>query len=338
MSDTIEKVSIIISKGSLEGIYPGLIRAQGSRAEGIEANLFFTFFGLDAIHKARNEHIKLATVGNPGLHFATMAGGLPGVSTVMTHYMNHKMEKLDIRSDFIETLIGDPALCRLYLAFAKLDRETAESLRKTVSFTRLKTYAHVLDFYGGMFAIRGGKAVTPGGARSESAWAELAGAPPAQGPQFFDKLIAKDDGWLASLYDALARIHGPVEEYLTDPARIKRFYAAIRGRVTSPGPARPVLRANADMMLLTTRLRLDPSGRPHIPGNLEIWKNLFAKSTLGKYDIRLSRQAPAWKDPDDLVEALFALCRKNVENQPLKIFMAISEVDRNRAAPVEPAR
>ena len=95
MSDTIEKVSIIISKGSLEGVYPGLIMTNGARAEGIEANLFFTFFGLDAIHKARNEHIKLATVGNPGLHLATMAGGLPGVSTAMTHYMNHKMEKLE---------------------------------------------------------------------------------------------------------------------------------------------------------------------------------------------------------------------------------------------------
>ena len=52
MDATIEKVSIIISKGSLEGIYPGLIMANGARAEGIEANLFFTFFGLDAIHKA----------------------------------------------------------------------------------------------------------------------------------------------------------------------------------------------------------------------------------------------------------------------------------------------
>ena len=47
--------------------------ANGARAEGIEANLFFTFFGLDAIHKARHEHIKIATVGNPGLHLATMA-------------------------------------------------------------------------------------------------------------------------------------------------------------------------------------------------------------------------------------------------------------------------
>jgi peroxiredoxin family protein len=80
----IEKVSIIVSKGSLEGIYPALIMANGARAEGIEANLFFTFFGLDAIHKARHEHIKLATVGNPGLHLATWAGGLPGVSSVMT--------------------------------------------------------------------------------------------------------------------------------------------------------------------------------------------------------------------------------------------------------------
>lgn len=47
MDATIEKVSIIVSKGSLEGIYPALIMANGARAEGIEANLFFTFFGLD---------------------------------------------------------------------------------------------------------------------------------------------------------------------------------------------------------------------------------------------------------------------------------------------------
>ena len=68
MNATIEKVSIIVSKGSLEGIYPALIMANGARAEGIEANLFFTFFGLDAITKKRHEHIKVATVGNPGLH------------------------------------------------------------------------------------------------------------------------------------------------------------------------------------------------------------------------------------------------------------------------------
>lgn len=108
MVATFEKISLIISKGSMEGIYPGLIMANGARAEGIEVNTFFTFFGLDAVHKARHDHIKLAAVGNPGLHMPTMLGGLPGVSSVMTHYLNHKMEQLDIPSipEFVE-LIAD---------------------------------------------------------------------------------------------------------------------------------------------------------------------------------------------------------------------------------------
>jgi len=121
MPDAIEKVSIIVSKGSLEGIYPGLIMTNGARAEGIEANVFFTFFGLDAIHKGRHEHIKLATVGNPGLHFATMLGGLPGMSAVMTHYMDHKMAQLDIPPipEFIEMIADSGA--GLYACKASVD-------------------------------------------------------------------------------------------------------------------------------------------------------------------------------------------------------------------------
>lgn len=121
MADPIEKVSIIVSKGSLEGVYPALIMANGARAEGMEANLFFTFFGLDVVHKSRYEHIKVATVGNPGLHLATLAGGLPGVSSVMTHYLERKMEKLDIPQvpEFVE-LISDSG-AGLYACKASVD-------------------------------------------------------------------------------------------------------------------------------------------------------------------------------------------------------------------------
>ena len=123
MTDEITKVSIVVSKGSLEGIYPALIMANGARAEGMEANLFFTFFGLDAVHKGRAEHVKVATVGNPGLHLATLVGGLPGVSSVMTHYLDRKMAKLDIPPipEFIEMiadtgagLYGCKASCDLF--------------------------------------------------------------------------------------------------------------------------------------------------------------------------------------------------------------------------------
>ncbi len=239
--------------------------------------------------------------------------------------------------DFIDYFISDPALCRLYLGMAKLDPDTAEALRKTTSIQRLKAYAHVLDFFGGMFEIRNGKATIPGGARSEKAWSDLVGASPEKGAAFFEKLIAKDDGWLAGYFDSLGRISGPVQEYLTEPDRMKRFYGALRGKVTSPGPARPVFRSNTDLMLLTTRLRLDPDGRPHVPGSVEIWKNLFVNHPHGKYDGKLTKSAAGWKDADDVLEALFGLCRKAVENEPLKIFMALSDLERHRSTPLQAA-
>jgi peroxiredoxin family protein len=141
---TIEKVSIIVSKGSLEGVYPALIMANGARAEGIEANLFFTFFGLDAIHKGRSEHMKVATVGNPGLHLATVAGLLPGVSSVMTHYLERKMEKLDIPSipEFIE-MISDTG-AGLYGCKASVD---LFELTKDDLIDQVKDIITVGEFY-----------------------------------------------------------------------------------------------------------------------------------------------------------------------------------------------
>ncbi len=237
--------------------------------------------------------------------------------------------------EFIDSFLGDPSICRLYLGLSKLDPPTADELRKSMSATKIKAFSHVIDFFGGMFQIRDGRAVTPGGPRSEKAWADLAGASPEKGALFFEKLVARDDGWLASYFDSLARCRGAELTYLTEPERMKRFYAAMRGKVTSPGPARPVFRSNTELMLLTTRLRIDSDGRAHIPGGVEVWKGLFQNHPHGKYDGKLTKSAANWKEPDDVLEALFGLCRKVVENEPLKIFLAISDVNRNRPKPLE---
>jgi peroxiredoxin family protein len=79
-SDTppITKVNVIVSKGSMEGIYPGLIMANGARMEGIEANVLFTFFGMEAGLRGKDEHFTVATVGNPGLHIPTLRAGCRG--------------------------------------------------------------------------------------------------------------------------------------------------------------------------------------------------------------------------------------------------------------------
>lgn len=245
-------------------------------------------------------------------------------------YWQDSKDKERADQNFVEFFMGDPQLCRLYLGLSKLDPATAEDLKKAMPVQRLRAFSHVLDFFGGMLQIRGGKVAVPGDPRSAAVWNDLVGANPDNGPAFLEKLIAKDDGWLAAYYEALSRIHGPVVDYLTEPSRMRRFYLALRGRVTSPGPARPVFRASTDLMLLTTRLRMDASGKPHIPGEVASWKSLFINHPHGKYDGKLTKSAQNWKDPEDVLEALFALSRKAVDNEPLKIFLSLSDVNRGR--------
>ena len=117
----IEKVSIIISRGSLEGVYPGLIMANGARMEGIEASLFFTFFGLDAIIDKRMDKLKVATVGNPAMHMPSILGMLPGMSSFATSMMKKEIEKIDIPPvrEFI-TLVHDSG-CELHACKATVD-------------------------------------------------------------------------------------------------------------------------------------------------------------------------------------------------------------------------
>ena len=119
--EKIKKVSIVVSKGSLEGVYPGLIMANGARMEGIEANLFFTFFGLEAIIKKKMDKLKVATVGNPAMHMPSLVGIIPGMSAFATSMMKKEMDKIDIPpvSEFIE-MIHD-AGAKLYGCKATVD-------------------------------------------------------------------------------------------------------------------------------------------------------------------------------------------------------------------------
>lgn len=98
----LKKVCIICAKGTLEDVYATLVLANGAVMEGIEAKVFFTFFGLDAITKKYNQKISTSTVGNPAMRmpngwpFPTLLGAIPGVEAGVTWMMKNTMEKLDI--------------------------------------------------------------------------------------------------------------------------------------------------------------------------------------------------------------------------------------------------
>ena len=126
----IKKVLIICARGTVEDVYAAMIMANGALMEGIEAKMFFTFFGLDAITKEKADHLHTATVGNPAFMRAlpTMVGGLPGFEAMASFMMKKEMDKLDIPpvSEFLEMIDaagGEIYACKLASEMFHLKKE-----------------------------------------------------------------------------------------------------------------------------------------------------------------------------------------------------------------------
>jgi len=245
-----------------------------------------------------------------------------------SEWTRHSHTKSD---DAIEVLLHDPELARLYWALARMDEPTRNSLREAPGLEKLTPVAAVLDYYGRYVCIRSKQVAVPGGAAAESAWKGMVGASPDSPGEFVARLLAKDDGWLAAYFDALSRISPGQQAYFTEPRRLVRFYDALRGKKTSPGPAKGAFRTDPDLLLLVTRLWVGPNGQPHIPGNLDVWKGIVGRKAHSRLGTEWARRAKDWKNPDDLVEGLFALSREAMTDSPMRIYLALSEIDRRRS-------
>ena len=65
-----ERLAIIATKGTLDMAYPPLILASTAASLGIETAVFFTFYGLNIIHKKKMHELKIAPIGNPAMPMA----------------------------------------------------------------------------------------------------------------------------------------------------------------------------------------------------------------------------------------------------------------------------
>jgi len=94
------KIAIIASKGTLDMAYPPLILATAAAALDMEAEIFFTFYGLNIIHKKKMHNMKVFPHGNAGMPgpFQGFLGTLPGMPTMATMMMNGMMKKQNVMS------------------------------------------------------------------------------------------------------------------------------------------------------------------------------------------------------------------------------------------------
>ncbi len=230
--------------------------------------------------------------------------------------------------DLIDTILNDPAVARLYWAFSKLDSETDEFLYRSFGISKLLPYAAVLDFYGRRLCVRADRVIVPGGVGAESAWKDLVGASPASPAAFVQKLLSRDKGWLMAYFDVLSRVNRDQQIYFTEPHRLRLFYDALRNSDSSESATSGIFRPAPALLLLVTRLRLEPDGEPLVPGNLEVWKDILHHNKLmhepGTRGNRLN-------SPDQLIQAMFAFSRSKTDEGPVQIYLATSELESRRA-------
>ena len=130
----IKKVNIICAKGAIEDVYATLVMGNGAVMEGIETNIFFTFFGLDAIVKKRMDKLHTGVIGNPalrlpgGARMPSLLGVIPGMESFTSWMMMREMEKLDIPpvSEFMDLITaggGKIYACKLAMDMFKFKKE-----------------------------------------------------------------------------------------------------------------------------------------------------------------------------------------------------------------------
>lgn len=92
------RLLVILSKGTLDMVYPALMIATTGATMGKEVHMFFTFWGMNAVNSKTVGSLKVAPVGNPGLPMPNILGMIPGMTAMATGMMKGKIQKAKLPS------------------------------------------------------------------------------------------------------------------------------------------------------------------------------------------------------------------------------------------------
>ena len=88
-----KKLVLVVSKGTVDMLYPAFVLATTAPATGMEVDLYFTFWGLKVLTKKGINSAKIGAVGNPGLPMPNILGMVPGMTAMATGMMKKRIEK-----------------------------------------------------------------------------------------------------------------------------------------------------------------------------------------------------------------------------------------------------
>ncbi len=92
------RLALVASKGTLDNAYPPLILATTAASMGWEVGIFFTFYGLNILHRDKNRALQVAPLANPAapIPVPNVLGVLPGMTAVATKMMKGWMDEANM--------------------------------------------------------------------------------------------------------------------------------------------------------------------------------------------------------------------------------------------------
>ena len=93
-----KRLALVASKGTLDQAYPPLILATTAASLGWEVGVFFTFYGLDILHREKHKKLKVPSLANPAMPVPVpnAIGALPGMTAVATKMMKGWMKRASL--------------------------------------------------------------------------------------------------------------------------------------------------------------------------------------------------------------------------------------------------
>ena len=139
MSEEPRKIAFICSKGNLDMAYPALVMGWAALGNGIDVTIFFTFWGLDMINKARVDHLEIPPIANTSMKMNMMGvpgyigipqimGIIPGMTAFASALMKKKMKGLEVPTvrEYLEMLVDAGAnlyACKMSVDMFDLKKE-----------------------------------------------------------------------------------------------------------------------------------------------------------------------------------------------------------------------
>ncbi|MHA2272650.1 MAG: DsrE/DsrF/DrsH-like family protein [Candidatus Hodarchaeales archaeon] len=124
------RMAIIASEGTLDKAYSPLILASTGAAMDFEVAVFFTFYGLNIIHKKKHKKLKVAPIANPAapMPVPNIMGMLPGMTWMATKMMKRMMSKAGVATlpELLEACVeGDVRLigCQMTMDVMGIKKE-----------------------------------------------------------------------------------------------------------------------------------------------------------------------------------------------------------------------